>query len=56
VATADGLDGARRSALAGVRLLMSAGAPVPAALLRALSAVLPNAEPHTPYGMTEVCR
>jgi hypothetical protein len=38
----------------GVRLLMSAGAPVPASLLRSLRAVLPAAEPHTPYGMTEV--
>ena len=32
---------------------MSAGAPVPAALLRRLTAVLPNAALHTPYGMTE---
>ena len=33
---------------------MSAGAPVPASLLRQAQAVLPNAELHTPYGMTEV--
>jgi acyl-CoA synthetase (AMP-forming)/AMP-acid ligase II len=33
---------------------MSAGAPVPASLLRSLRAVLPAAEAHTPYGMTEV--
>ena len=33
---------------------MSAGAPVPAALLHALRGVLPNAAAHTPYGMTEV--
>ena len=32
---------------------MSAGAPVPAELLRRLGAVLPNADMHTPYGMTE---
>ena len=32
---------------------MSAGAPVPAELLRRLTAVLPNADMHTPYGMTE---
>ena len=32
---------------------MSAGAPVPAALLRSLQSVLPNAAMHTPYGMTE---
>ncbi|MEO5709508.1 MAG: alpha/beta fold hydrolase [Nocardioidaceae bacterium] len=43
-----------RQALAGVRLLMSAGAPVPATLLRSLSDLLPNAVIHTPYGMTEV--
>jgi len=33
---------------------MSAGAPVPAALLVALGEVLPAASLHTPYGMTEV--
>ena len=33
---------------------MSAGAPVPAALLRQVAEVLPAAELHTPYGMTEV--
>jgi len=51
--TAAGLTPSQRSALAGIRLLMSAGAPVPARLLRSLGAVLPKAEPHTPYGMTE---
>jgi acyl-coenzyme A synthetase/AMP-(fatty) acid ligase len=40
-------------ALAGVRRVVSAGAPVPAPLLHALSAVLPHAAAHTPYGMTE---
>ncbi len=53
LATADGRSEAHRAALARVRLLMSAGAPVPAELLRALQAVLPNAAMHTPYGMTE---
>ena len=53
LATADALTGAHRRALAGVRLVMSAGAPVPAALLRALLPLLPTAELHTPYGMTE---
>ena len=43
-----------RNALSKVRLLMSAGAPVPAALLRRISRLVPNAELHTPYGMTEV--
>jgi acyl-coenzyme A synthetase/AMP-(fatty) acid ligase len=41
-------------ALQGVRLLMSAGAPVPAEVLRAAGMLMPNAEAHTPYGMTEV--
>ncbi|GAA4979335.1 alpha/beta fold hydrolase [Pseudonocardia tropica] len=54
VATAGGATCERhRAALARVRLVVSAGAPVPAALLHALRAVLPHAEPHTPYGMTE---
>lgn len=39
--------------LANVRLVMSAGAPVPVATLRAMSARCPAAELHTPYGMTE---
>jgi olefin beta-lactone synthetase len=54
VATADALTPEQRGALAGVRLLMSAGAPVPAALLQAVRELMPHAEPHTPYGMTEV--
>jgi olefin beta-lactone synthetase len=53
VATAGDLDPSSRDALAAVRLLMSAGAPIPPVLLRKLGAVMPNAEPHTPYGMTE---
>ncbi|WP_254666599.1 alpha/beta fold hydrolase [Humibacillus sp. DSM 29435] len=53
VATAHDLTPQHRHALAGVRLLMSAGAPVPASLLRAMTEVLPAAEAHTPYGMTE---
>jgi acyl-coenzyme A synthetase/AMP-(fatty) acid ligase len=52
-ATGGELTGGQRAALARVRLLMSAGAPVPAALLAAVRAVLPSAEAHTPYGMTE---
>ncbi|MFO7960888.1 MAG: alpha/beta fold hydrolase [Nitriliruptoraceae bacterium] len=51
--TAVTLRGEHRSALAGVRTLLSAGAPVPAPLLRRLAAVVPNAAAHTPYGMTE---
>ncbi|MEO5610129.1 MAG: alpha/beta fold hydrolase [Ornithinibacter sp.] len=54
VATRDRLGPAQRAALSRVRLLMSAGAPVPATLLEALAEVLPAASLHTPYGMTEV--
>ena len=54
VATAGSLSSGQRAALRRVRLVMSAGAPVPAALLRQVGEVLPAAELHTPYGMTEV--
>jgi len=54
VATATDLTPSMRVALSAVRLLMSAGAPVPAAVLRGVAALVPNAELHTPYGMTEV--
>ncbi len=37
-----------------VRLVMSAGAPVPIKTLREVSRLCPLAELHTPYGMTEV--
>lgn len=40
--------------LAKVRLVMSAGAPVPVETLRAMSRLCPSAALHTPYGMTEV--
>ncbi|MEL4318702.1 alpha/beta fold hydrolase [Leifsonia sp. YIM 134122] len=53
VATADELSTDQRAALAGVRTFLSAGAPVSEALLTAASELMPNAEPHTPYGMTE---
>ncbi len=39
--------------LARLRLVMSAGAPVPASLLRSVAGLCPSAELHTPYGMTE---
>ncbi|MEO6124737.1 MAG: alpha/beta fold hydrolase [Ilumatobacteraceae bacterium] len=39
--------------LSELRLVLSAGAPVPIATLRATAALAPNAELHTPYGMTE---
>ena len=53
VATRDALAPAQRETLGRVRLLMSAGAPVPADLLVAVGRVLPAASLHTPYGMTE---
>ena len=43
-----------RKALAAVRLVLSAGAPVPQRTLEAFSLLAPAAELHTPYGMTEV--
>ncbi|MGW8433121.1 alpha/beta fold hydrolase [Curtobacterium citreum] len=53
VATAGALTDADRTVLAGVRLFLSAGAPVSAALLEAAARLMPNASAHTPYGMTE---
>ncbi len=53
VASAERVTAAQRTALGRPRLLVSAGAPVPLALLDAVGAVLPAAEMHTPYGMTE---
>jgi acyl-CoA synthetase (AMP-forming)/AMP-acid ligase II len=40
--------------LAALRVVFSAGAPVPSETLRAVAVLAPNAELHTPYGMTEV--
>jgi acyl-coenzyme A synthetase/AMP-(fatty) acid ligase/pimeloyl-ACP methyl ester carboxylesterase len=51
--TSDRLTPRHHDALRGVRLLLSAGAPVPASLLRRVARLMPSAEPHTPYGMTE---
>ena len=53
VATAAELTATQTAALAGVRRVLSAGAPVPLTLLRSVAALLPAAEIHTPYGMTE---
>jgi acyl-coenzyme A synthetase/AMP-(fatty) acid ligase/pimeloyl-ACP methyl ester carboxylesterase len=39
--------------LGSARLVLSAGAPVPIATLRATALRFPDAEVHTPYGMTE---
>ncbi|MCR2812927.1 alpha/beta fold hydrolase [Microbacterium sp. zg.Y1090] len=53
VATAGALTGEDRRALATVRTFLSTGAPVGEPLLAAAAELMPNAEPHTPYGMTE---
>ncbi len=53
VATADGLTAADQAALMQVRAFLSAGAPIGASLLTAVAKLMPNASPHTPYGMTE---
>jgi acyl-coenzyme A synthetase/AMP-(fatty) acid ligase len=52
--TAGELSSDQRGAFDHARLLLSAGAPVPSEVLRDVAALLPNAEAHTPYGMTEV--
>jgi acyl-coenzyme A synthetase/AMP-(fatty) acid ligase/pimeloyl-ACP methyl ester carboxylesterase len=53
-ATADALGPSAYRALKGVRTLMSAGAPVHPDVLRNARKLMPDAEAHTPYGMTEV--
>jgi len=53
VATAGDLSAAQREALGRVRLLLSAGAPIGADLLRRSLALMPGATARTPYGMTE---
>lgn len=51
VATAEGRP---LPALAQVRTVMSAGAPIPVSLLERVATLVPSATVHTPYGMTEV--
>ena len=51
--TAGELDETGRAALARVPSFFSAGAPIPAHLLRELRTVMPAAHALTPYGMTE---
>jgi acyl-coenzyme A synthetase/AMP-(fatty) acid ligase/pimeloyl-ACP methyl ester carboxylesterase len=46
--------GEPRPHLAQVRVVMSAGAPVPRRTLEGMQALCPHAELRTPYGMTEV--
>ena len=54
LATTGDLTEGHRRALAGVKLFLSAGAPIPPELLARVTEVLPAARAHTPYGMTEV--
>lgn len=44
---------ARRLTLPSLRLILTAGAPVPPGLVARLARVAPNAAVHTPYGATE---
>lgn len=52
-ATAGELTPAQRVACARVRLVLSAGAPVPLSLMDEVGKVFPHASFHSPYGMTE---
>ncbi|MDV2978691.1 UNVERIFIED_CONTAM: alpha/beta fold hydrolase [Actinomycetes bacterium ARC8] len=51
--TKDALDQSQRETLAGVSLMLSAGAPIPEPLLAKVQELVPQAKVHTPYGMTE---
>lgn len=53
VHTAPALTRSQIETMAGVRLLLSAGAPVPLALLEEAAEIFPHASLRTPYGMTE---
>lgn len=54
LASTDTLSAEGREALAGLRLVLSAGAPVSQRILEEFAVLTPHAELHTPYGMTEV--
>ncbi|WP_226921306.1 alpha/beta fold hydrolase [Georgenia subflava] len=53
VRTAGQLTAEQRDALGTVELLLSAGAPISSGRLAEVLEVMPSADPHTPYGMTE---
>ncbi|MFE4196711.1 alpha/beta fold hydrolase [Paenarthrobacter sp. NPDC056912] len=53
LATHNELPADGHTALAGVQLLLSAGAPIPEPLLADVQRLLPRASLRTPYGMTE---
>ncbi len=54
VATAHSMSAGERAAVAKVRLVMSAGAPLRLDLLQSVAKLAPGAEVRAPYGMTEV--
>jgi len=54
LASQETLSARGHEALAALRLVLSAGAPVPQRILEAFARLAPRAELHTPYGMTEV--
>lgn len=51
--TKNSLDATHRETLANVSVMLSAGAPIPEPLLAKVQELVPNAQVHTPYGMTE---
>jgi acyl-coenzyme A synthetase/AMP-(fatty) acid ligase/pimeloyl-ACP methyl ester carboxylesterase len=53
VGTAGGLTPDDRSELERVHTFLSTGAPIGAELLASVGSLMPNATPHSPYGMTE---
>ncbi|QYH36386.1 alpha/beta fold hydrolase [Salinibacterium sp. M195] len=53
VATAGDLTPQDHSELERVRTFLSTGAPISAEMLTSVGALMPNATPHSPYGMTE---
>ena len=53
LATSGALTATQRGSLARVELLLSAGAPLGAGLLKQVQQLAPHARIHTPYGMTE---
>ena len=53
VATAGELTDEQRTALTRITMVLSAGAPVPLALMDALAELFPHAAIRSPYGMTE---
>jgi len=53
VKTSHSLSASKIEAFGGIRLLLSAGAPVPLSLLEDAAVIFPRASIRTPYGMTE---